>query len=268
MDAELVLDTLLAASSTTAVKPSHGAKQLNFVEDILSAFSEVGNSAIALDDQYNAVYNGIGATFDQLTKKIRSHFGRGPGPPYRALLATTGLLLHSRRRRGVLRGLATLGGIIVIYGVAAKVYNSYIKLEFDGSSFTEKFSVLSFDPETVTNAECLLYVRVIVAAINNSRCVSTVDLPWVLEGFRQCGLVPDTIEWLRREFSEPTDFRELPLPPAGLKNGIQIYTATRLAIDPDGEDAIQYIDSVAKILALSPSLRKEIDLCVNELKAD
>ena len=268
MDAERVLDTLLAASATTAVKPQHGALQLNFVEEILGVYrSETGPSA-ALDDLFEGDFDGVGDTFSQLARRTKTALGRRSGPSHRALLATTGLLLQSCRRRGILRGLAGLGGHAVISGIALRGYRRYCLQGSSNPGVEYGAIVEALNPATATEADSLRYVRAMIAAISNGQCVSEKDLPWVMEGFRQCGIGSDEIDWIVHEFAEPAKIEELRGQAQTTAQATQIYAAVRLAIDPVSDGTALFVDQLAAELTLIPLLRAELDESTNDLKSE
>src|SRR5688500_8458725 len=118
VDAKRVLDLLVGASSRPG---TGGAQQGGFLQSAIEAFAK-GRRCGAMGQ---AVQQATGQSPRQLARKATDFMNRNPGLAEAALLSVAGVLLGSRQGRGIARGLAGLGGLAVVSGLAYKAFQNY-----------------------------------------------------------------------------------------------------------------------------------------------
>jgi uncharacterized membrane protein YebE (DUF533 family) len=267
MDPERVLDALVAGSTSPSSKPQDGAQQLNFIEELLGAFTSTSDER---RDVLQALPEGegqpVGGTVWQLALDVRSKLGRPPGPSRSALLSITGLLLQPRRRAGLMRALAGLGGHVVVSGVVLRGSRLYCR-DMPSGQLRLHISEMEFMPARATPADSFLFDRAMIAAIVIARCLRDYDTPSIVEGFKQCGLSSDETDWLLGEFGKPATIDELTADGLSFAKAARVYAAVRVVIERDGPEAVKFTDQLVDALRLDPLFREALDTAATTLKS-
>jgi uncharacterized membrane protein YebE (DUF533 family) len=224
--------------------------------------------------------------------KAAARSGGGAGKPtvadaaQAALVGVAGLFLTSRRTRGI-TGTGKLGSLALLGGLAYKAYRNYR----DGKPLvevtprqpaaepqaatpapgagpnrvSEELAALGvpessgFHPVSQTEDDALLYLRAMVAAAAADGQIDAAERARITQGMRQVGIDEDATRWLENELAEPADVEELAAGVGTPEKAAQVYTAARLAIDPDSIQERTFLTNLAEALDLDQALRDQID---------
>jgi hypothetical protein len=253
MDAERILDTLVAGRATPVAKAREGVRQLNFLQEALATFGV--ERGVGFEDVLAKGYQGFGDTLVQVAARTRRALGRNPGPPIAALLSATGLLLEPNRR-GLMTGLVGLGGHLLVDGVVLKACRG---LGLGGSPLANQARQATDDS--------LLLARAMIAAIASTGALERLNRAWVFDHFRQC-IDCEAIDWMQCEFDSPAAVEELATEAGAAKNDPRLYAAARLAVEPEHPNAIDFLSRLASAGKLDPRLKDEIDKAAQSLKSN
>jgi uncharacterized membrane protein YebE (DUF533 family) len=207
-----------------------------------------------------------------------------------ALAGVAGLLLSSRRTRGIMGG-SKLGSLALLGGLAYKAYRNYQAgkplVEVaprqgvdvtpkapegatpgpgpSGEDVAHTLAALEmpqssgFHPVSQTEDDALLYLRAMVAAAAADGQVDAAERARIAQGMKQAGIDEDATRWLESELAAPADVEELSAGVSTPEKAAQVYTAARLAIDPDSLQEREFLRNLAEALDLDAKLRAEID---------
>jgi uncharacterized membrane protein YebE (DUF533 family) len=240
------------------------------------------------------VAGAAGATAgEKVGAKVQDQVARNPTAAkaaQAALVGIAGLLLSSRRTRGIAGG-GKLGSLALVGGLAFKAYQNYR----DGKplvdvtprepaaapaqaaaaptpgpgpsqdNVAQELAALgmpessAFHPVSQTEDDALLYLRAMVAAASADGHVDAAERARIAQGMRQAGIDDDATRWLESELAEPADVEELAAGVNTPEKAAQVYTAARLAIDPDSIQEREFLRNLADSLDLDPKLRDQID---------
>ena len=231
--------------------------------------------------------------------KAAARSGGGAGKPtvadaaQAALVGVAGLFLTSRRTRGI-TGSGKLGSLALLGGLAYKAYQNYrdgkplvdvtppeaaprpqaasapqpasgssqrsshdnVSQELAGLGIPE---ASSFHPVSQTEDDALLYLRAMVAAAAADGQIDAAERARIAQGMRQAGIDEEATRWLESELAEPADVEELAAGVETPEKAAQVYTAARLAIDPDSIQERTFLTNLAQALDLDQALRDQID---------
>ena len=227
--------------------------------------------------------------------KAAARSGGGAGKPtvadaaQAALVGVAGLFLTSRRTRGI-TGTGKLGSLALLGGLAYKAYQNYrdgkplvdvtpqepapqpqaatapqpasgstqgnVSQELAGLGIPE---ASGFHPVSQTEDDALLYLRAMVAAAAADGQIDAAERARIAQGMRQAGIDEEATRWLESELAEPADVEELAAGVETPEKAAQVYTAARLAIDPDSIQERTFLTNVAQALDLDQALRDQID---------
>jgi len=225
--------------------------------------------------------------------KAAARSGGGAGKPsvadaaQAALVGVAGLFL--RRTRGI-TGSGKLGSLALLGGLAYKAYQNYrdgkplvdvtppepapqsqaasSPQPASGSSqdkVSQELAALGipqasgFHPVSQTEDDALLYLRAMVAAAAADGQIDAAERARIAQGMRQAGIDEEATRWLESELAEPADVEELAAGVETPEKAAQVYTAARLAIDPDSIQERTFLTNLAEALDLDQRLRDQID---------
>ncbi len=180
-----------------------------------------------------------------------------------ALGGLAGLALGTGAGRSILGSAAKLGGVALVGGLAYKAYQNYqagkplasfgepVLAAPTGSGFAEG--------DGDDNAKALLMVRAMIAAAAADGEIDDTERARIMGNLKQAGLDDEASGFLDEEFANPLDAAGLVQMSSTPEMAAQIYTAARLAVDPDTDDEQTFLADLASGLELDTELVAHID---------
>jgi uncharacterized membrane protein YebE (DUF533 family) len=174
-----------------------------------------------------------------------------------------GLALGTKGGRSILGTAAKLGGVALVGGLAYKAYQNYynskplaapgepVLAAPQGSGYAEG--------DADDNDRALVMVRSMVAAAYADGEIDDAEKARILGNLQQAGLDDEARSFLDHELANPMDTASLAALSTSAEMTVQIYTAARLAIDPDTQEEQAFLAELAGALQLDPSLVAHID---------
>jgi len=256
MNAERILDSLIGARSVPAADPNAATKPRGLFDDLLGAFGLDGNADRANQPKGNVAQgvDDVRGTVGDWASQAKAAMGRNPGLTAGALAGMAGMLLTGRGR-GLLGNVAGIGGIGLIGSLAYTAFRKYQ----ERTAASRQAAPQTLNPATATDQDAQVFARVMVAAIAADGHIDAIERARVTGGLREAGLDRDGAAWLDREFANPASVEEIARHAATPEKAAQIYSAARLAIEPDTEEERRFLERLALALRLDPALKNEID---------
>jgi uncharacterized membrane protein YebE (DUF533 family) len=174
-----------------------------------------------------------------------------------------GLALGTKSGRSILGGAAKLGGLALVGGLAYMAYQRYengqpvlgkgdaVQAAPAGSGFA--------DGDGDDQSRALVIVRAMVAAAAADGEIDAAEYQRILGNLKQQGLADEAAAFLDQEFAAPLTAASLAELADGPALAAQIYTAARIAIDPDTEEEQSFLADLAGGLGLDGDLVAHID---------
>lgn len=231
-----------------------------------------------------------GQSPDQLLQKAKDFATQHPGLTQTALVGLAGLLFSGRKKGRLTGNLVKLGGLAVIGGMAYKAYQNRQSAKeiaagegatavpaVDGAQIATAGSPASgpdeavaqsafsvpetsrFHPVSQTEDDALLFLRTMVAAAAADGHIDDAERSRIVKGLAEAGIDPDSTGWLDTEMASPADVDELAANVNDLEKAAQVYSAARIAIDPDTIQEREFLNRLAEALDLEPAMRSRID---------
>ena len=231
-----------------------------------------------------------GQSPDQLLQKAKDFATQHPGLTQTALIGLAGLLFRGRKKSKLTGNLVKLGGLAVIGGLAYKAYQGQQAGKVTGTSgqslapptmgetqpaaaqaaapqsdeavAQSAFSVPEtsrFHPVSQTEDDALLFLRTMVAAAASDGQIDDAERARIVKGLTEAGIDPDATRWLDTEMASPADVEELAANVNDPEKAAQVYSAARIAIDPDTIQEREFLNQLAEALDLEPAVRSQID---------
>lgn len=186
-------------------------------------------------------------------------------------------LLGTGPGRAITGSALKVGGLAAVAGLAYKAYQNYQqgKDPSPGGEVLEG-EVLpppedtSFHPSHAPQGEsefALTLIRAMVAAAHADGHVDEDERAKIADRIMLSGIDDETGSFLRDELANPADVGDLAAAAKTDAQKVELYTASRLAVDPDTRSERGYLDMLAGRLKLPDSLVDHIEATVSAAKA-
>jgi uncharacterized membrane protein YebE (DUF533 family) len=174
-----------------------------------------------------------------------------------------GLLIGTRGGRAMIGTAARLGGLALIGGLAYKAMQNYQagkSLITTGDAVLEAPKGSGFaEGDSDDEERALIMVRSMIAAAAADGEIDETERARILSNLKEVGLDDEAASFLGEEFSNPLDADGLIALSTSPQMAAQIYTAARLAIDPDKKAEKIFLTNLSSGLDLEAELVSHID---------
>ncbi|MGI9424948.1 MAG: tellurite resistance TerB family protein, partial [Hyphomicrobiaceae bacterium] len=218
-------------------------------------------SATGLDDIIGQLSGGRSPQelIEQVQKYMRDNqLGTG------AVLGGLGaLILGTQTGRSIATGAVKLGALALIGGLAYKAYQNYSEgrpLITDRSEAPEAAPNGSgFDEASVSDEATLSYIRAMIAAAAADGRLDADEQQRIVGSLKDQGLDTGAEEFLANELNNPASVESLAQGSRSREEDIQLYTAARIAIDPDTNAEQRFLAVLGRKLGLEEDLMQHIN---------
>lgn len=211
-----------------------------------------------------------GRTPDQLLEQAKGMFANNPAVATAVLGGLGALLFGSSAGRSVVGSAAKLGGLALIGGLAYKAYqNSQAGkplLDLQRQEVLPAPAGSGFEPEAATENTALVFIRAMIAAAAADGHIDPEERNAILGGLKEAGFDPEANEWLANEMANPASVETLAEAAETPELAAQIYTAARLAINPDTPAEKDFLAGLAGSVGLDAELVANIDAAASAAK--
>lgn len=212
-----------------------------------------------------------GRTTDDLFAQAKGALANNPALATAVLGGLGALVFGTKTGRSVAGSAAKLGGLALIGGLAYKAYQNYQagKPMLDGNQQQPVLPApagTGFEPQAATEATALTFIRAMIAAAAADGHIDTQERDAILGGLKEAGLDAEAHEWLAQELAKPASIDQLANAAETPELATQIYTAARIAINPDTPAEKDFLAGLAGSLGLDAELVANIDAAATAAK--
>jgi uncharacterized membrane protein YebE (DUF533 family) len=213
-----------------------------------------------------------GRSAQDVLAQAKAMFDKNPAMATAVLGGLGALVFGSSTGRAVVGSAARLGGMALIGGLAYKAYQNYQsgKPMLDIGASPELLPAPSgtgFEPEAASEATALVFIRAMIAAAAADGSIDADERAAILGGLREAGFDQEANEWLAKEMASPASVETLVEGAESPEIAAQIYTAARIAINPDTPKEKDFLAGLAASLGLDAELVANIDAAASAAKA-
>lgn len=194
-----------------------------------------------------------------------------------ATSAIAGVLLGTKTGRQVAGNTLVLGGLAAIAGLGYQAYKNYQAGNAPAPQPTQQQaepqflpppsnSGFSTAPAVASNDFALSLVSAMIAAARADGHVDDAERQHILGKVQQAGVGSEAEAFFERELANPVDLDTIVASAQTEEQRVQIYTASRLAIEPDSRAERGYLDLLAGRLGLPDALVDHIEATVSSAK--
>ena len=189
--------------------------------------------------------------------------------------ALVAVLLGTDTGRQVGGAALKLGGIAAIGGLAYKAYQNYKNGDKPADAAAQDPALLpppedtAFHPSQAPQGEAefaLTLVRAMIAAANADRHIDEGERKKIADKLALSGIGPEAEQFLNAEIEKPLSIDELVKAAQTDAQKLELFTASRLTIDPDTRVERGYLDLLAGRLGLPDALIDHVEATVSAVK--
>ncbi|MCQ4633192.1 uncharacterized membrane protein YebE (DUF533 family) [Shinella sp. BE166] len=187
-----------------------------------------------------------------------------------ASIAIAGVLLGTGTGRQVAGSALKLGSLAAIAGLGYQAYKNYKAgqnpVETTQGTTPELLpppSDSGFHPEAVSTDFALILVRAMIAASRADGHIDEAERARIMDKLKVSGLGADAAQFLEEELANPVDLDAIISAATTEEQRVELYTASRLAIEPKSRAERGYLDLLAGRLNLPDALVDHIEATVS-----
>lgn len=210
----------------------------------------------------DALRNATGKNPDDILAQLQQILKDNPMAAGGALGGLGGLVLGTRTGRSLAGSVAKLGALALIGGLAYKAYQNYQdgKPLIAGASPIEAApSGSGFEPANVTNEDAVLYIKTMISAAAADGRLDADEQSRIVGSLNQAGAGSEAEQFLAETFNSPPTVAQIADAVTSPEQAVQVYTAARIAIEPDAAAEKQFLAGLAQALGIDNKLAQHID---------
>lgn len=198
--------------------------------------------------------------------------GMAKANPWKAGALAT-VLLGTKTGRSLGGSALKLGGLAVIAGLGYQAYKNYQsgqapepKQALPELLPPPSDSPFSTEPSAITHDFAIGLLRAMIAAAKADGHIDAQERGRIMEKIQLSGLGSEAEAFIEGELAKPTDMDALVASAVTEEQKVELYTASRLAIEPDTRTERGYLDMLAGRLGLADALVDHIEATVSSAK--
>ena len=211
-----------------------------------------------------------GKTPEQLIAQAKGMIGNNQLAAGALLGGLGALIFGTSAGRSIAGSAAKVGGLALVGGLAYKAYQNYQAgkplLGAEQQALLPAPAGSGFEPEAASDADALIFIRAMIAASASDGHIDDAERNAILGGLREAGFDPEANTWLANEMAKPASVDELVEGAESPELAAQIYTAARIAINPDKPAEKDFLAGLAGSLGLDAELVANIDAAASAAK--
>jgi uncharacterized membrane protein YebE (DUF533 family) len=196
--------------------------------------------------------------------------------PWKAGALAT-VLLGTKTGRNIAGNALTIGGLAALAGLGYQAYKNYQEGQAPATPSDApppKTAILPPPADsgfgatspTQSNEFVLVLLRAMIAAAKADGHIDEGERALILDKIKAADVSGEAAAFIERELSQPTDIDALVAAAVTEEQRVELYTASRLTIEPDSRAERGYLDLLAGRLGLPDALVDHIEATVSSAK--
>jgi uncharacterized membrane protein YebE (DUF533 family) len=214
----------------------------------------------------DAVGQATGRSPEEIVAQIKELIASNQLGTGAALGGLGALVLGTGAGRSLAGAAIKLGSLALIGGLAYKAYQNYQQGQpvLTGAK-PQQHAILAapegsgFEPSAATDQHATLLIRAMIAAAVADGRIDEKEQQEILGGLKQARLEDAAQQFLAREVANPATVDDLAEAVGSPEEGVQVYTAARIAVDPNLEEEHEFLVALAERLGIDENLAAHID---------
>ncbi|MEO7558413.1 MAG: DUF533 domain-containing protein [Gammaproteobacteria bacterium] len=210
-----------------------------------------------------------GKTPQDLLAQAKSMMGQNQMATGAALGGLGALVFGTSTGRSVAVSAAQLGGLALIGGLAYKAYQNYSAgktiISVDQAMLPAPAGS-GFEADIASNETAVLFIRAMIAAAAADGHIDATERNAIIGGLKEAGFDAEANTWLENEMMNSASINDLVKGATTAELAAQVYTAARLAINPDTRAEQDFLAGLSGALGLDAELVANIDAAAASAK--
>jgi uncharacterized membrane protein YebE (DUF533 family) len=196
--------------------------------------------------------------------------------PWKASALATAVL-GTKTGRNIAGNALAIGGLAAIAGLGYQAYKNYQAGQAPATPAeapTVTTAVLAPPSDSgfgaaspaQSNEFVLVLIRAMIGAAKADGHIDDAERALIFDKIKAADISGEAAAFIERELSQPTDLDALIAAAVTEEQRVELYTASRLTIDPDSRSERGYLDLLAGRLGLPDALVDHIDATVSSAK--
>ncbi|HUH48555.1 MAG TPA: tellurite resistance TerB family protein [Mycoplana sp.] len=191
--------------------------------------------------------------------------------------AIAGILLGTKSGREVTGAALKLGGLAAIAGLGYQAYKNYKEGQAPATTASPQAENQpellpppensGFATQAVSDDFAVTLVRAMIAASRADGHIDDAERAHIMDRLKVSGIGGDAAAFLEQELANPIDLDGIVAAAKSEEQRVELYTASRLTIEPDSRAERGYLDLLAGRLGLADALVDHIEATVSTAKA-
>jgi uncharacterized membrane protein YebE (DUF533 family) len=219
------------------------------------------------DKAREAIGQATGQNPEELVAKLKELMANNQLATGAALGGLGALILGTGAGRSLAGTAVKLGGLALIGGLAYKAYQNYQEgrpvLSADQPPKPQALMPApegsGFETGAMSDDAARRCIRAMIAAAAADGRIDAVEQRQIAGGLRQAGIAETARQFLMAEISNPANVAELAAEVESPEEAVQVYTAARIAVDPDTGEEHAFLSSLANALGIDRELATQVD---------
>lgn len=203
-----------------------------------------------------------GQSPEDLLRKLQDLMRDNPLASAGAAAGVGGAVLGTRTGRAIAGQAVKLGALALIGGLAYKAFQNYQagRPLITGASPLEAAPQGSgFEQGAVSNEAATLYIRGMIAAAAADGRIDAAEQAKLTGTLSQMGAGSEAEEFIANEMNNPATVEQLAEAVSSPEEAVQLYTAARIAIEPDSPAEQRFLAGLAGALGIDSKLAAHIE---------
>jgi len=227
------------------------------------------------DKAREAIGQATGQTPEQLVARLKELIANNQLTAGAALGGLGALILGTRAGRSLAGTAVKLGGLALIGGLAYKAYQNYQQGQpvYSSGRPTTPQALMpapegsGFEAGAMSHDAARRCIRAMIAAAAADGRIDTAEQQRIVGNLRQAGLADTAQQFLAAEIANPATVDELASGVASPEEAVQVYTAARIAVDPDTDEEHAFLSALASALGIDSALAAQVDAAARSTAA-
>lgn len=227
----------------------------------------------------------LGSQIPGMSGSVRDKAGQATDLARRNPLAAGAIaaaVLGTKTGRKLAGNVATVGGVAAIAGLGYLAYKNYKSGQSPQEAPQPQVNEVEllppppadspFHPQStahspaMSNSFALTLVQAMIAAAKADGHIDEAERARIMEKVQISGLDDEAEAFIQKELANPVDLDSLIAAARTEEQKVELYTASRLTIDPDTRAERGYLDMLAGRVGLPDALVDHIDATVSSVK--
>jgi uncharacterized membrane protein YebE (DUF533 family) len=223
----------------------------------------------------DALGQATGRSPEELLAQLKEMMAKNQLGTGAAIGGLGAVLLGTGAGRSLAGSAAKLGSLALIGGLAYKAYQNYQQgqpvLPGVGGTTAKPGPATGqppvqaapegsgFEAGAATNAHATVLIRAMIAAAAADGRIDDTEQAKILGALKQGGLDAAAQQFLAQEIKKPATIDEIADAVQSEEEGVQVYTAARITVNPDAQAEHAFLEALADALGIDDELAKHID---------